>query len=39
VISGLVASLFSSLLVIPCLYMVLDEIRSRRRRLLQELPQ
>jgi HAE1 family hydrophobic/amphiphilic exporter-1 len=39
VISGLVASLFSSLLVIPCLYVVLDEIRSRRRRLLQELPQ
>jgi hydrophobic/amphiphilic exporter-1 (mainly G- bacteria), HAE1 family len=39
VISGLVASLFSSLLVIPCLYVVLDEIRSRRRRVLQELPQ
>lgn len=39
VISGLVASMFSSLLVIPCLYVVLDPIGSRRRRTLQESPQ
>jgi HAE1 family hydrophobic/amphiphilic exporter-1 len=39
VISGLVASLFSSLLVIPCLYVVLDEIRSRRGRTLRHAPQ
>jgi hydrophobic/amphiphilic exporter-1 (mainly G- bacteria), HAE1 family len=31
VISGLVASMFCSLLVIPCLYVLLDQIGSRRR--------
>lgn len=36
VISGLVASMFCSLLVIPCLYLVLDRIGARRRRMLQE---
>jgi HAE1 family hydrophobic/amphiphilic exporter-1 len=39
VISGLVASMFCSLLVIPCLYVVLDELGSRRRRTLQEATQ
>lgn len=36
VISGLVASMFCSLLVIPCLYVALDGMGSRRRRAFQE---
>jgi HAE1 family hydrophobic/amphiphilic exporter-1 len=36
VISGLVASMVCSLLVIPCLYIVLDRRGSRRRRTLPE---
>jgi HAE1 family hydrophobic/amphiphilic exporter-1 len=39
VISGLVASMFCSLLVIPCLYLVLDRIGARRRRTLLDSPQ
>jgi HAE1 family hydrophobic/amphiphilic exporter-1 len=38
VISGLVASMFCSLLVIPCVYVVLGRIGPRRRRALQESP-
>ena len=32
VIGGLVASTVTSLLVIPCLYLLLDRLRPRRRR-------
>jgi len=39
VISGLIASMFASLLVIPCLYLVLDRSGARRRSTLQESPQ
>ena len=38
VIGGLIASMFCSLLVIPCFYVVLDRIGTRRRSTLQESP-
>jgi hydrophobic/amphiphilic exporter-1 (mainly G- bacteria), HAE1 family len=38
VIGGLIASMFCSLLVIPCLYVMLDRIGTRRRSTLMESP-